>query len=277
MAKLPRGVRFDLDPIYYYYKPSENDSSGSYRQVLQDSINRAYGEYAFLKTRPQTQLDIHSQVFEECRKHDITVIFGNLGRNPFLLTYFLDFAFTSQESVGLFSEWDVDSPYQIKPPFPTLDFLFIIEPYFGYSVVKLPHVKHLVVMTSHLVLNLPSCHMTKLYLTPPHEILPCSSSSSVSFTPPVFHDGKINQIPPKMRVNVDVTDVKSAHEAYLRFLTGREMASDRLITVQMSPRNHKHICKNIEKSREKAVILGWREDWIYNQYLTYFENFPKNK
>ncbi|GBN19718.1 hypothetical protein AVEN_261797-1 [Araneus ventricosus] len=265
-------VHFDLKPSHHSYELSEDESIGYSRQVLQESMDRDRGERAFLQTHPKTQLDITLRVFDECRQHDTTVVFGNLGRHPLLLTYFLDYGFTARESVGVVSEWNTDSPYQVETPPPVLDFLFLIEPYFGCSVLKPHNVHHLVVLTSHLVLDLPTCHMTQLHLAPPVDPTPFCSQSWKAINPPVFHDGRVNHLPPKVRVHLDVTDAKSAHEAYLRVLTGRELAGNRLTTVQLSPRDHRRIHKNIEKLREKVCSLGWQEEWIADVYLNFFKN-----
>ncbi|GIX89625.1 uncharacterized protein CEXT_201401 [Caerostris extrusa] len=96
-------------------------------------------------------------IFNTCRHHSISIIFGNLGRHPALLNYYLDYCFTSQETVGVLSAWPFKSPYRVDAvnAVEPLDFLFILEPYFGYTVYKPAHVKHVIVLSSHLCLLSP--------------------------------------------------------------------------------------------------------------------------
>ncbi|GFT26023.1 uncharacterized protein NPIL_16961 [Nephila pilipes] len=179
---------FKLSPTYYEIENTECAEKNYLNFLLQESMDRCRGEYASLQMNPKTQLSKALDLFNQCRTKDVTIVFGNLGRHPLILTYFLDYCFTAQESVGIVAHWSTHSPYQVKPPISSLDFLFFVEPYFGFGVQKPDNVKHLIVLTSHLSLSLPafSVQLKRLHVgAPVPDICPVSSSDPGSLLQPL--------------------------------------------------------------------------------------------
>ncbi|GFS47058.1 uncharacterized protein TNIN_118361 [Trichonephila inaurata madagascariensis] len=249
-----KSVRFNFPPSVQRVEPGEKDYI---RDLLREGIDRLRGEQNSLQMHPRTQLSKAMQLFHQCRSKEVTVVYGNLGRLPLILTYFLDYCFSAEESVVVIANWETNSPYQVKPPFSSVDFMILVEPYFGYVVQKPSYVKHLIVFTSHLSLSLPSCQVKTLHVgAPASDISPITSSDpATGLHPPIFHEGKANQVPLKGLVQLDVTQSKSAHEAFLRILTGHEMLHNRPYTLKISPRDQQRLQYHLRITQERLVGL----------------------
>ncbi|GFS82730.1 uncharacterized protein TNCV_4416911 [Trichonephila clavipes] len=252
-----KSVRFNLPPSFQRVEPGEKDYL---RDLLREGVDRLRGEFNSLQMHPKTQLSKAVQLFYQCRSKEVTVVYGNLGRLPLILTYFLDFCFSAQESVAVIANWEINSPYQVKHPISSVDFMILVEPYFGYVVQKPSYVKHLIVLTSHLSLSLASCQVKRLHVgASASDICPITSSDPATLLhPPIFHDGKANQVPLKGLVQLDVTQSKSAHEAFLRMLTGHEMLRNRPYTLKISPRDEQRLKIHLRINRVR--LLGLQEE-----------------
>lgn len=108
-------------------KPSSRSSCSD----RQESMRRRYCETLMVKKPSVNQVQA---VLDECRNHAISIVFGNLGRQPRLLDYYLDFYFKSTEKVGVKAQWPTGSPYETKSVEETddpeeFDFLIVLEPF----------------------------------------------------------------------------------------------------------------------------------------------------
>lgn len=262
-------VQFDVLPVLHCYAKDEDDSENSY---VQDGMDRLRAERITIRHR-KSHLNTALTLFKKFKDAEITILFGNLGRHPLVLNYLLDFGFTAEESVGVLTPWNTECPYKVNLPLPSLDYLFIVEPYFGASISKLENVKHVIVLSSHLNLQYDpsSCALENFQVGYPPEPLVYSTQRVARhiFNAPAFHNGKANQIPNKSCIHIDIENAKNAHEAYLRLLTAKELFTGRPVTVTigMSPRNEQHIKFQMRVTREKVKELGWRKKWIEEGYF----------
>lgn len=192
-------------------------------EQVHESCKRSCRERSVLD-QPKTQLDKMYKLVDSWRKQPISIVFGNLGRQPHLLQYYLDMCFGSEEEIKIFCKWNPSQRKRSK----NTDFLIHIEPYFGCTVYKDPSVKHLVILTSHLNLNcwgrikfdylqLSNSAIAQPSLNEPKHCDP--------FKPPIFHTDPVQM--ESEEILLDVSESKSACEAYLRLLTGREIIRNR--------------------------------------------------
>ncbi|GFY55241.1 uncharacterized protein TNIN_321861 [Trichonephila inaurata madagascariensis] len=110
-----KSVRFNLPPSFQRVESGETDYV---RDVLREGVHRLRGEHNSFQMHPRTQLSKAVHLFHQCRSNKVTVVYGNLGRLPLILTYFLDYCFSAQESVVVIANWEIYSPYQVNAPFP---------------------------------------------------------------------------------------------------------------------------------------------------------------
>ncbi|KAG8172506.1 hypothetical protein JTE90_017587 [Oedothorax gibbosus] len=244
-------------------------------QLLQDANDRCRAENHSLQSSPSTEFNRVRQTFEACRLHDITIIFGNLGRNPIILTYFLDLTFSHRESVGIQTQWKWQTPYNTNDDTSLqYDYLFCIEPYFGFCVVPLPNVKHIIVLTSHLSLRWPRHSLVvPLYIGEPIQQMPTAGMKAPLFRPPLYHQEKIHSF--QNEIVLDVSRSQSAHDAYLRMLTGRELARRVRYACKMTQRNADMIKFHLEKIRLEVETRNWKTStaWIQDGYLRGWDFF----
>lgn len=265
-------VRFSEKTTVFWF-PVDGDEGKPSCQLLQESNDRCRAEQHSLSLvhSPSTEFSRVRQTFETCRFHDITIIFGNLGRNPLMLTYFLDLIFSYRETIAIQTKWKWKTPYNNingNDITTDCDYLFCIEPYFGFCVLPIPNVKHLIVLTSHLSLKWPrqSC-VLPLYVGEPIRQLPTPRIKDPLFRPPLYHQEKIQIF--QDRVVLDVTRSKTAHDAYLRMLTGREMARRIRYACKMTKRNADMIKFHLGKIKLEAETRNWKTSsaWIQDGYL----------
>lgn len=257
---MAKSVHFSKDETVYYYKRKE-----LYQSPI-DSIRRGFIEKSILK-KPRTELERMRNLINSWRSNDVSVVFGNLGRQPALLTYYLDLCFTHNDKVIIQSRWNVSSDYQ-KKRVKNADFVIYIEPSFGFTIHKYPSVKHLIILTSHLNLDLSErndMQFYQLYLsTDKIENLPDPTLTDYEiFEPPIFHDKVYDELPDK--ILLDVTCSKSAHEAYLRLLTGREIIRKKPFKIQMKERDRKYLKQCLRRSKQQVKRL-WNESWMDSFY-----------
>lgn len=149
--------------------------------------------------------------------HPVNFVFGNLGRHPEVLHHYLDLH--RHENIKIVA--DFETHYDDEDP----DILIIVEPHFGYSVVH--EAKHVVVLCSHASLNLPpDTHFSYLHLPDLTEV-EC----------------------------LDLTDAKSAHEAYLRIVQAKK--------ILMKRRDREILQHHVKKIEEMVKEQNWQVDWEY--------------
>lgn len=268
-------VHFSADPPQRHsYKVEGFDSeSQNFQEVYRESLRRNYIETRLLSD-PHSELGRLQNLFESVLNFDVTLVFGNLGRHPHLLNYYLDFCFAEKYSIGvLYKSFAVpDCPYRVTKPLPsTLDFLFIVEPEFGYTVSKPPGVGHVVVLSSHLSLISPG-HREQVQLLHLGTKILRESMLPVKETwkPPVFNAGETIHSTLE-RLKLDVSFCKSAHEAYMRLLTGRQILQYRQLPVIISPQMEPVLQSCIDQSRknvEKYFSEKWIEQWYFDVLQT---------
>lgn len=262
-----KSVQFADAHTFYFHPDPFLDAN-----VLRASLHRRSVETALLR-QPGAHLDAVRRLIASWREHPVSVVYGNLGRQPFLLTYYLDLCFGPEEVVRVTCDWPLASDYyHPTPPDEPVDFWVVVEPYFGYTVHKTPQARHLIVLTSHLnlsysrkdaryyFLNLSNVRTTRL----PDPNL----RQPEPFRPPVFHhQNYAGRLPDA--ILLDVSEAPCAHEAYLRALTGREMIGRRPYQIRMSDRDRAILKRALEVNGERVEQLRRRGAW------TLFSPFPE--
>lgn len=249
-------VRFQDDVIKYDIGKENSFDSDFFRK----SYNRSIMEKITLQS-PKRELTQVNKLISSWRNQEISIVFGNLGRQPYLLDYYLDLCFSHEEKVGIKCQWKIPSNYQDEDH---SDFLILIEPYFESGILKPESVKHLVVLTSHLSLNYSSdAELYYLHLSGnKHENLPDPTLEDCkSFKPPKFH-AKLYQSLPNM-VLLDVTAAKNAHQAYLKILTGKEIIRNRPFKIAIDNQTRLNILPHIEITKRRSK---WSDPWIETFY-----------
>lgn len=245
---------------YYYEGMDTFDSDwiheSSHRKRMEQSVFR----------KPYTELGRFQRMVASWRKHDACIVFGNLGRQPYLLNYYLDMCFSYQEEVNLKCRWKFQSHYQVETTVEKdIDFLFVVEPPFGFTIKKSPRVKHLVILTSHLNLFAIDRDRRYYYLhlaskrnhVPPYNDL----LEGVEFKPPIFHDETRGSLPDGP-IFLDVRNSKTANEAYLRLLTGKEMIGPRPYKILMNNRDREILSSVLsitENKIKKLKFVSWNK------------------
>lgn len=239
---------------HYYEGVDSFDSDcmrqSSHRRLVEGSVFRS----------PSTEIDRLRRVISSWREHDTSIVFGNLGRQPYLLDFYLDMCFSHREEVSVECRWKLQSPYQIESLEKEVDFLFLVEPNFGDAIRKPERAKRLVVLTSHLSLSASdhdkryySLHLTsKRKYDPPRSDL----REGTVFKPPIFHEQRIDSLPDEP-VFLDVRGSKSANEAYLRLLTGKEMIGKRPYKILMDDRDREILKRILPETERKIKNLGF--------------------
>ena len=254
---MKKSVRFDPYKEIFHY--SEEPQSKSH--FIRESHKRMKLERCLLRY-PSSELNRLCQFIAVWRNRDISIVLGNLGRQPHLLNYYLDMCFHPEETIKVNCDYDLSIDYQTQDE-KEADFLIRVEPYLGYTVRKDPSVKHLVVLTSHLSLCYWGGEIESDYLylsnidvsrPPDFNLQPAGL-----FKPPLFHQRVYGENLPDT-VLLDVSDSKTAHEAYLRLLTGREIIGKRPFTIRATER---------DKAILKVNLKIWAEDTMKELIFLY--------
>lgn len=243
--------------VHYYEPPVDSIDS----EQMRTSDTRQHLEQCLLKD-PKTQLDHMINLVAAWRTRPVSVVFGNLGRQPHLLDYYLDLCMGPEEKVKVVCDWELPTAYQTSVGKGS-DFLICVEPYFGYPLLRDPTVQHLVVLTSHLCLEPPEeeTGYYELYLSDsplPDPQEPATAAAAVPFTPPLFHTQLVDDSipPPDEAVLLDVSGAKSAREAFLRLLTGHEMIRPRPFKIRrLSPNTERVLRANLAMTRDRWRTL----------------------
>lgn len=252
-----RKVHFSEENVTHYFEtapPSSTDSENARQSLTRRIVEKSVFKY------PKSQLERMHQLIASWRNRDISIVFGNLGRQPFLLHYYLDLCIGCEEKVKIFCDWDLSSEYQTANAH-DVDFLIHVEPHFGFTIHRQPTVKHLVVLTSHLSLcywdsdyiEYDYLHLSDIRTTnlPDSRLENCTR-----FKPPIFHTQALEASLPRA-VLLDVSRSRTAREAYLCLLTGREIVRDRPYNIEMDPHHSDIIRVNLKYALEHGSSRHW--------------------
>ena len=262
-------VSINSIPSILYYYPEVKSKLNH----LQASFDRSRAELKSLGTqRAHFAFQKNRHIFELCKTSKTTIIFGNLGRNPLMVTYFLDLIFESNEKVCILTQWNWNTPYSSTAG--QFDFLVIIEPCFDACIISHPNVKHLIVLTSHLSLKWPSTSLLLTLHVGDFTSLP-SAERGVVFTPPLYHQEKNYNLPNE--TIIDVTHYSSEHNAYLGLLTGIELTREKLYQCKILDCQLKAIKKHVSKTMQIVLIQGWTDFWIRKVYKQLWQHLFNEK
>lgn len=244
------------EAVLKHYYDDMNTFDSSWRH---ESSHRKRMETSVIE-KPYTELSRLRRYISSWRKHDVCIVFGNLGRQPYLLNYYLDMCFSHEEEVSLTCRWKLQSHYQIEDVENDVDFLFLVEPPFGQTITRPPRVKHLIVLTSHF--NLFTSDRDRkyyhLHLNDKKQNVPPNSDlrEGEEFKPPIFHEQTKDSVP-EGPIFLDVRNSKSANEAYLRLLTGKEMIRRRPYKILMDSRDRDILNGILSTTERKMEALGF--------------------
>lgn len=262
---IKKSVRFANGKNTFIYFEQNECSFDS--ETVRASHNRSSVEKTILNN-PQSYLKLIKDLISSCRHQDISIVFGNLGRQPFLINYFLDMCFSYEENVKITCRWNLSSEYQSETS-KNADFEFLVEPKFGSTIHKDPDVKHLIILTSHLSLFYcgSSNQIRYYYLNFSNMKLTNFSNPDLQnceiFKPPIFHKQVYNTILPES-ILLDVSDSQTAHEAYLRILTGCEIIRNRPYKICMTERDKEILKINLKKTEKFFKYVG--KQWETNSF-----------
>lgn len=257
-------------PVFYYPRPPP--SSETFHDFIRASHQRTFFERAVLK-HPKAQLNCIRHFVALWKWHDFSIVLGHLGRQPYLLHYYLDLCFESHDTIKVVCDWDHSFDFCSSEEEEEVDFLIRMEPPFGFTLQKEPTAKHVVVFTSHLVLcywgpeealdyyYLPLSSRNTLVLPDPH------LEASHIFTPPPFHTEMPPDIclePNQKAIVLDVSKVRTAHEAYLRLLTGHEMLGpNQPFSLRLYPEDAPLLKLNLDTHRQRVQALWDQKRWHF--------------
>lgn len=218
-------------------------------------------------------------ILDECRNYYWTFVYGNVGRMPSVLTACLSNMNT--EKIGLVCRWETGSKFQLRNQdgsliqfseiddvAPVLDYLIVVEPYFGQSFCKnLASVQRVIVLSSHFsfyqntIDNKTQIMYHAFYSRNEmkYDNL-LENCDEVIVRPPIFYDDEWKKqaqekICQKL-ICFNLRKCQSADEAYFRLLTGMDMMKDvtSKYAVRISPRDKAHIYRLTQKEYVKTIF-----------------------
>lgn len=158
----------------------------------------------------------------------ITVVYGNVGRLPHAISYYLDLFF---EDARVRSPWwpemGLDESYEDDGT--RCDVLIVLEPLMGSTVERPPYASRMLVFTSHLNLRLPAAarvlahhegNVRKVKIPFKGYVDACvlDESTTLGFRPSVALRSHVELEPHQNNVCVDLTHCASVLETYLSLL-----------------------------------------------------------
>lgn len=229
---------------------------------------------------PQQYMTSVQNLFEDvCRRQPVTVVYGNLGRYPKLIQYYIDVIYPTDEAITFrIGTKHVDDPsdeealegfkslienYEEKR---SCDVLFWIEPRWGVTVQRPGWARRLIVLSSHLRLEIPDTEKARVVayhvgdafdaqrnaqIPPLINYVRSSKGCDYCFVPDLFLNKHVEIIGGQgwtycgnvgnqkrdqwglyKNVCADLTKCKNLWEVYLRLLTARDI-------IRYSSSNHK--------------------------------------
>lgn len=211
---------------------------------------------------------------DTCRRQPVTVVYGNLGRYPKLVQYYLDVIYGEKEVIAIrVGTHHVDDPIdessieRFRSPiecyaddeYSACDVLFWIEPQWDATVERPERARRMIVLTSHLQLNILNAMETRVVahhvgdssdgqrnveIPPLKQYVPTlkeKGDCDFSFVPDIFlerhveilggsgwtyrgGDAKQKKKDSQYKTAcADLTQCKNVWEAYLRLLTARDV------------------------------------------------------
>jgi len=248
------------EPKTYIYDAEPNENTTF------NSCQRRYLESRLI-SNPDTEMSKLQNLFDSFRKFDVTLVFGNLGRQPELLHFFLRLCFPASVKICVsFPKYfkGLSNSYPVTDGSP-FDFLFIVEPEFGYTILKPERVHHVVVLTSHLILNTPGNNeQDKLLHLGSTNLDEGLTKRTRTWKSPLFCSQQDMCI--QGQFQLDVSSCKTAHEAYLRLLTGRQLLRYRQLPVIARTSLIRILKSFIERSRLN-VQSHFNQDYLEFWYF----------
>lgn len=210
----------------------------------------------------QYMASVQNLLEDVCKRQSVTVVYGNLGRYPKLIQYYIDLIYDADEAIA-FRIGTIDDPIDetaaVMEGFKTLtenydeksscDVLFWIEPVWGVTVQRPSWARRLIVLSSHLALEIPDTESTRVVahhvgdvcakIPPFKNYVRSPKGCDYSFVPDLFlnkhveiiggqgwtycGDARKQKRDAYKNVCADVTKCNNLWEVYLRLLTARDI------------------------------------------------------
>lgn len=224
-------VKFNATIKFYKIERTKDKENENYFQIALDRRRR---EPRFINIFA-AMTSVQNLLRDVSKRQSITVVFGNMGRLPHLLSYYVDVCFEPTDEIRVFTEWDweetqLDESYEDDGT--RCDVLIVVEPKFGATIEKPCYAKRLIVLTSHLNCDIKkTLHDEKLIVA--HHVgnihqfpIPISAyvdhrlidqSRDFTYEPSLFLKSHV-EIPEKSNVCVDLSKCRDWSETYLKLL-----------------------------------------------------------
>lgn len=223
---------------------------------------------------PKMFLPRIQKLFESCASNEVTVVYGNLGRHPYLLTYFVDLCF--DENVSFECRWDTHSPYQDGQKSTTV---IRLEPDFDETVSVPSHARRLIVFSSHAAFRvvgrenykMMTCHFGQC------KVPRCTTGKhDVSFEPDALHVER-KRIPDRSCVvQVDVSNSKTLNESYLKLLNAFELLRNHSVVVRF-PENFKYLMPILTASKRRLREFDIENSDLERVYVDPFADLNEGR
>lgn len=291
---LSKRVTFEKHVTIFEYENQIENNLNDFRYCLSDWQRQEPRHIS-----PQNYMTSVQNLLEDvCLRQPVTIVYGNLGRYPKLIQYYIDVIYPMNEMVTIrIGTNHVDDPIDelAVEGFKSLiencaddktlpcDVLFWIEPRWGVTVQRPRRARRLIVLTSHLQLEIPSTENAlvvahhvgddvlrdakipplKKYLRSPNEEEDCE----YSFVPDLFLNNHIEHLGGRgwtycgrkknheddewssyKNVCADLTKCDNLWEVYLRLLTARDI-------IRYSSSSHKMQSWNVAVGERLKKIL----------------------
>lgn len=195
------------------------------------------------------------------QKRTLTIVFGNLGRKPYLVEYYLSVYDRDDTRIRYLDEKDEEV---------ACDTLVWLEPNFGETIYKPAYCEHLIVFSSHMFLNYgkeayiivhhvgPSYLHDGLHFKRQQLLESIDPSADLVLVPKPFHEPLLPELnePFQYSICVDLTLFSNAHRAYLALLNAYDFLRSYNYKIYswciaLPLRLRRTLALNLEKSREK--------------------------
>lgn len=166
-ACLSKRVAFDKHVTVFEYEIQKENNSKDFMDWMRQEPRHI---------SPQQYMTSVQNLLEDvCRRQPVTVIYGNLGRYPKLIQYYIDVIYPTDEAITFrigTNHVDVSSTDEEMEGFKSLienyeektpcDMLFWIEPRWGVTVERPRWARRLIVLSSHLRLEIPNTEKARV-------------------------------------------------------------------------------------------------------------------
>lgn len=265
---LPKRVTFHKHVTVFEYENEKENNLSDFTYCLMDWERQEPRHIS-----PQQYMTSVQNLLEDvCRRQPMTIVYGNLGRYPKLIQYYIDVIYPMDELIAIrIGTNHVDDPIDeveveefkslienyADDKIPECDVLFWIEPRWGATVQRPRRARRLIVLTSHLQLEIPDTENSQIvahhvgdmfdvqrnakipplkkYVRSPNE----KDDYEYSFVPDLFLNKHIEILGGRgwtycgnvrknsdysyKKVCADLTKCDNVWEVYLRLLTARDI------------------------------------------------------